>query len=121
MSKKLMFGLLAAVLVVLVTLTACDKDDLENIQVYQYVVDCSNSDLKSQYGSAVKNATDKGYADHDRDAEVIDACNAIYAEHAKLEQWRTVESCEVVVKRKYVSLTEGTGATHVVTYTYPIK
>jgi len=106
---------------VMLSLTACDSEKFENIQVYKYTVSCSNHEIRHEYNKAVDDATDSGYADHDKNARVIAACDSVYAAHGKLEKYRTVDSCTVEIKRKYVSLTEGTGSTRVASYSYPIK
>ena len=121
MGKKLKLSLVAVVTLMTLTLVSCSKEDWENVQVYKYEASCSNSDLKSQYNTVIKDATDKGYADYDRNDEVIAACDKLYKLHAQEEKYRTMESCTVEVKRKYVSALDGIGSTTVVTYTYPIK
>jgi|GEM_PF-2721537 len=104
-----------------VGLTACDEEKFENIQVYHYTVTCSNSDLKHQYNEAVKRVTNNGYTDYDKNAQVITECDSLYASHRQQEKYRTIDTCTVQIKRQYVSVTEGTGTTRVVSYSYPIK
>jgi len=115
--------LIALMAILMLTLNACAKEELEGVQVFHYEVSCSNSDLKSEYNAVLKQhiSGDNTYTDTDLDAPIKADCDALYASHAKIEKYQTMASCTVTVKRRYVSALEGAGTVTLATYAYPIK